>query len=820
MDKKIKDNSNNKENIFSVDIIKEMELSYIDYSMSVIVSRALPDVRDGLKPVHRRVLYGMYELNLHYNKSYKKSARIVGEVLGKYHPHGDTSVYDSMVRMAQNWVLRYPLVNGQGNFGSIDGDNPAAMRYTEVKFSKICEEVLYHINDDTVDYKDNFDGSLKEPKILPTMLPNLILNGSSGIAVGLATNMAPHNIVESINAIIAFIDNEQISIDEIIKHIKAPDFPTGGIIHGLEGVISSYKTGKGKIILKSRVKIVEYKKNFHRIIVTEIPYMVSKSEMIIKTADLVNKKSIDGISSIRDESDRNGIKIVYDIKYGHDPNIVLNSLYKNTNLEIAFNVNNIALVDGNPKLLNIKDMIYCFYKHIDNVLIRKTKYDLKNNEHKLHLLEGYIIISNNIDKAISLIKKSDNINDANNILSKTFNLSEIQSKSILDIKLNKLTKLEKHKITENYKNTKIEISNCKNIISDEIYRKNILKSHLNIIKDKYGDKRRTSILIDNKQKKSLEDLIPNKNFIITISKVGYIKRTDSTEYKRQSRGGIGIIGSKLRDGDNIEHIISANTHDWILLFTRKGKCFWLKAYSIPESNKKSKGRAIQNLLKIDKSDHIKSFISVNSFEEKFILNKYIIMCTKNGLIKKTSLKYYSKPRVNGINAITIKENDALLKAELVSYNSEVFMASKLGYSVRFLESSVRPMNRSAVGVFGMRFSKKDDEIVNMVIINNHESNILAISKNGYGKRTKITDYRITNRGAKGIKVMNINEKTGNLVSVINVNNEDDMIIINKSGITIRMAVNKIRIIGRATQGVKLIRLKNNDQIASIAIILS
>ncbi len=814
MVKKIKNNTCNNAKVVPIDIVDEMKTAYIDYSMSVIISRALPDVRDGLKPVHRRVLYGMYELNLYYNKSYKKSARIVGEVLGKYHPHGDTSVYDSMVRMTQNWILRYPLINGQGNFGSIDGDNAAAMRYTEVKLSKVSNEMLSFIDFDTVDFKSNFDESLKEPKVLPSMLPNLIINGSSGIAVGMATNMPPHNISESIDAIMAFIDNEDISINDIMSYIKAPDFPTGGVIYGLEGVKKAFETGKGKIILRGKVSIDEYKKNYNRIIVNEIPYMVNKSHMIIKTSELINKKQIEGISSIRDESDRNGLRIVYEVKYGYNPLIILNNLYKYTSLEVSFNVNNIALVNEKPELLNIKDLIKYFYYHINNILIKKTKYILNDNRNKIHILDGYLAINKNIDLAINLIKKSYDINNAYKLLIENFQLSLVQAKSILDLKLNRLTKFENDKILNDYKKSQNTINECEEIINNNHVRKSILKAYLNNIKNKYGDERRTKIILTTKDT-NIEDLIPQNAFIITISCLGYIKRTATIEYKRQIRGGRGVISGKLRDGDSIEHIITAYTHNWILFFTKNGKCYWLKVYDIPESNKNSKGRAIQNIININKNDKVQSFITIENFDSKYLLDKYVIICTKNGIIKKTSLNAYSKPRINGIKAIIIKPNDELLAVKLSTNKSEIFMASKLGYSVKFDESTVRCMNRLTSGVVGMRLSKNKDIIVGMVIIDNKKSNILAISENGYGKRTHVINYRQTHRGTKGVKVMNINDKTGNLVSVVNINSKDDLMIINKSGVSIRMSIFDIRIMGRATQGVKLIKLKNKDKIASV-----
>lgn len=803
------------EKLIPINIEDEMKSAYIDYSMSVIVSRALPDVRDGMKPVHRRVLFGMHELGVRSSSAHKKSARIVGEVLGKYHPHGDTSVYDAMVRMAQEWSLRYMLVDGQGNFGSIDGDSPAAMRYTEARMRKISDDMLADIDKDTVDHSLNFDDTLKEPTVLPTRVPGLLINGASGIAVGMATNMPPHNLSEVIDGIHAYIDNNDIEIDELIQHVKAPDFPTGGIIYGYDGVREAFKTGRGRVVMRGKATIEEVQGR-ECIVVTEIPYQVNKADMIKKTADLINDKKIDGISSIRDESDRKGMRIVYILKREAIPNIVLNKLYKYTALQSSFSVNNIALVNGRPQLLNLKDLIHYFVEHRHEVVTRRTQYELKKAEERAHILEGLIIASDNIDEVIAIIRGSQNAEDARNNLIKRFELSEIQAKAIVEMRLRQLTGLEQDKLRAEYDEIMKSIEDYKDILANKSRRMNIIKEELAVIKDKYGDARRSMIEYAGGDV-SIEDLIPDEKVVITISHAGYIKRTSLTEYKRQNRGGVGQKGSSTRNEDFLEHLFVGTNHQYMLFFTQKGKCFWMRVYEIPEGSKTSKGRAIQNLINIEKEDKVKAFICTQNLkDEEYINNHYVIMATKKGQVKKTPLEQYSRPRTNGINAITIKEGDELLEAKLTTGNSQVMLAVKSGKAIRFEEEKTRPMGRNASGVRGITLANENDEVVGMVAVNDMESNILVVSENGYGKRSSLEDYRITNRGGKGVKTISVTEKTGDLVAIKNVTDEDGLMIINKSGIAIRMAVSGLRVMGRATQGVKLINIKGKDSIAAVA----
>ena len=809
------------EKLIPINIEDEMKSAYIDYSMSVIVSRALPDVRDGLKPVHRRVLFGMHELGVRSNSSYKKSARIVGEVLGKYHPHGDSSVYDTMVRMAQNWSLRYMLVDGQGNFGSIDGDSPAAMRYTEARMRKISEDMLADIDKDTVDHQLNFDDTLKEPKVLPTRVPNLLVNGASGIAVGMATNMPPHNLSEVVDGTIAYIDNHDIEIDELMEHVKAPDFPTGGVIYGYDGVREAFKTGRGRIVMRAKARIEEVKGR-ECIIVDEIPYQVNKAEMIKKTADLVNDKKIEGISNIRDESDRNGMRIVYILKRDAIPNIVLNTLYKYTSLQTSFSVNNIALVDGRPNMLNLKDMIHYFVEHRHEVVVRRTEYELRKAEERAHILEGLIIASDNIDEVIALIRGSKNAEEAREKLMERFKLSEIQAKAIVDMRLRQLTGLEQDKLRLEYEDILKFIEDCKDILARKERRMEIIKDELIEVKAKYGDERRSQIEYAGGDL-SIEDMIPDEQVVITISHAGYIKRTPLSEYKTQNRGGVGQKGSSTRTEDFLEHLFVGTNHQYMLFFTQKGKCFWMRVYEIPEGSKTSKGRAIQNLINIEQDDKVKAFICTKDLkDQEYINSHFVIMATKKGVVKKTSLEQYSRPRQNGINAITIREDDELLEAKLTTGNSQILLAVKSGKAIRFEEGKTRPMGRNASGVRGITLADENDEVIGMVSVNNLDDHILVVSENGYGKRTYLDDpedgeavYRITNRGGKGVKTMSVTEKTGALVAIKNVSDEDDLMIITKSGVAIRMAIEDLRVMGRATQGVKLINLKN-DSIAAVA----
>jgi len=803
------------EKLIPINIDDEMKSAYIDYSMSVIVSRALPDVRDGLKPVHRRVLYGMHELGVRSSSSHKKSARIVGEVLGKYHPHGDTSVYDSMVRMAQEWSLRYMLVDGQGNFGSVDGDSPAAMRYTEARMRKIADEMLADIDKDTVDHQLNFDDSLEEPTVLPARVPNLLINGASGIAVGMATNMPPHNLSEVIDGTIAYIENNDIEIDELITHIKAPDFPTGGTIYGYGGVKEAFHTGRGRVNIRAKA-IIEEVQGKECIIVTEIPFQVNKADMIKKTADLVNEKKIEGISTIRDESDRNGMRIVYILKRDAIPNIVLNTLYKYTALQSSFSVNNIALVNGRPQLLNVKEMIHYFVEHRHEVVVRRTKYELKKAEDRAHILEGLIIASDNIDEVIAIIRASSNADEARENLMERFKLSEIQAKAIVEMRLRQLTGLEQDKLRTEYDEIINTIADLKDILEKKERRMQIIKDELLEIKEKYGDERRSEINLAGGDL-SIEDMIPNEQVVITISHAGYIKRTPLSEYKTQNRGGVGQKASSTRNEDFLEYLFVGTNHQYMLFFTQKGKCFWMRVYEIPEGSRTSKGRAIQNLINIEQDDNVKAFICTQDLkDEEYVNSHYVIMATKMGTVKKTSLEQYSRPRQNGINAIGIRDEDELLEAKLTTGTSQILLGLKSGKAIRFEEGKTRPMGRNASGVRGIRLADDKDEVIGMISVHDFEEDILVVSENGYGKRSSIDDYRITNRGGKGVKTISITKKTGGLVAIKNVSDSDDLMIINKSGIAIRMGVEDLRVMGRATQGVRLINLKDNDSIAAVA----
>ncbi|MBB77684.1 MAG: DNA gyrase subunit A [Crocinitomicaceae bacterium] len=832
------------EKVIQINIEDEMKSAYIDYSMSVIVSRALPDVRDGFKPVHRRVLYGMQDLGVYSNKPYKKSARIVGEVLGKYHPHGDSSVYDTMVRMAQPWSLRYPLVDGQGNYGSIDGDSPAAMRYTEARLRKIAEEMLGDLDKETVDFVPNFDDSISEPSVLPSKIPNLLINGASGIAVGMATNMAPHNLTEVINGTIAYIDNNKIDDEELLTHVKAPDFPTGGTIYGYEGVRDALLTGRGRIVMRGKAEIEEDKSGKEVIIVTEIPYQVNKADMIRKTADLVNDKKIDGISDIRDESDRKGMRIVYELKRDAIPNVVLNKLFKYTPLQSSFSVNNICLVNGRPELVNLKKLISNFVEFRHEVVIRRTKYELKKAEERAHILEGLIIASDNIDEVIKIIRASKSPEEARENLIKRFKLTEIQSKAIVEMRLRQLTGLEQDKLRGEFDELMKLISNLKDILDKESLRMDIIKNELTDIRDKYGDDRRSKIEYSANEMR-IEDLIPDEEVVVTISHAGYIKRTSLAEYKVQNRGGMGSKGSATREKDFLEELFVATNHNYLLIFTEKGKCFWMRVFEVPEGSKTSKGRAIQNLLNIEQDDKVMAFINTGDVKDPNFIKRpaiqedidkglaenigdlidsyYIIMCTKKGIVKKTSLEAYSRPRTNGINAITIREGDELLEAKLTNGKNEMVLATSNGRAIRFNEEKVRAMGRNAAGVRGVTLTSDDDQVIGMICVEDVYSTILVVSKKGYGKRTYLNDpkdnepvYRITNRGGKGVKTLNITEKTGKLLSIKNVTNEEDLMIITKSGVTIRMHIDTIRTMGRAAQGVKLINLKGTSEIAAVA----
>ena len=806
------------ERIIPINIEDEMKTAYIDYSMSVIVSRALPDVRDGLKPVHRRVLFGMVELGLASNRPYKKSARIVGEVLGKYHPHGDSSVYDTMVRLAQDWSVRYPFVDGQGNFGSIDGDPPAAMRYTEARLRKIAEEMMTDIDKETVDFRPNFDESLKEPTVLPSKIPSLLVNGAAGIAVGMATNMAPHNLTEVCEAVAQYIDNHDITIEELMNSIKGPDFPTGGTIYGVEGIKDAYETGRGRVVMRGKAEIEVTKTGKELIVVTEVPYQVSPPQIIVKAVDLVQEKVIDGISAVRDESGRQGMRIVFELKRDAIPNVVLNQLFKYTPLQSSFSINNIALVKGRPEMLNLKDLIKHYVEHRHEIVVRRTEYLLKEARKRIHILEGLIIALDNLDAVIALIRKSKTPDEAKSGLMNDFGLSEIQSKAILDMRLQRLTGLEIDKIRAEYEEVLREIKEYEEILSDKSMRMGIIKSEILEIAEKYGDERRTNIEF-NAEEINIEDLIPNEEVVITISHKGYIKRTLLTEYREQNRGGRGLKGVSHRDEDFVEHLFVASTHNYLLLFTEQGRCFWLKVYEIPEGAKATKGRPIQNLINIPSDDTIKAYLNIKDLKDPEYLEKnYIVMVTKNGVIKKTSIEAYSRPRSNGINAITIREGDELLQARVTDGNSDIIIAKRQGKAIRFNESKVRAMGRTAAGVRGVTLESEEDEVIGMICVNTEvsASNILVVSENGFGKRSNIDDYRITGRGGKGVKTISITEKTGHLVGIMDVTDEDGLMIICRSGMTIRMAIDSLRVMGRATQGVKLINLKKNDSIASIA----
>ena len=810
------------ERIIQINIEDEMKSAYIDYSMSVIVSRALPDVRDGFKPVHRRVLYGMQDLGVYSNRPHKKSARIVGEVLGKYHPHGDSSVYDTMVRMAQPWSLRYPLVDGQGNFGSVDGDSPAAMRYTEARLKKIAEEMLEDLEKETVDFQPNFDDSLEEPTVLPTKIPNLLVNGASGIAVGMATNMAPHNLSEVVDGCIAYVDNPEIEVEELLNYIKAPDFPTGGIIYGYEGVREALLTGRGRVVMRAKAEIEE-SNGREQIIVTEIPYQVNKADLIKKTADLINDKKLEGISDIRDESDRNGMRIVYELKRDAISNVVLNKLYKFTALQTSFSVNNICLVDGRPYQLNLKDLISNFIKFRHEVIVRRTKFDLRKAEDRAHILEGLIIASDNIDEVIKIIRASKSPDEARENLISRFSLSDLQARAIVEMRLRQLTGLEQDKLRAEYADLMALIADLKDILAREERRMQIIKDELNYVKEKYGDARRSRIEYSASEMR-MEDLIPDEEVVITISHAGYIKRTSLSEYKVQNRGGMGSKGSTTRDKDFLEHLFVATNHNYLLIFTEKGRCFWMRVFEIPEGNKLAKGRAIQNLLNIEQDDKVKAYVKVQDLTDTdYVKNNFIIMCTKEGIIKKTSLEAYSRPRTNGINAITIRENDELLEARLTDGTNEMVIATKAGRAIRFNESKVRPMGRNASGVKAVTLQSDKDMVVGMICVKDNTETILVVSEKGYGKRSFLNDpedgeavYRVTNRGGKGVRTINITDKTGPLLAIKLVTDEDDLMIITKSGITIRMHMDVIRVMGRAAQGVRLINLKGNAEIAAVA----
>ncbi len=806
------------EKIVKINIEEEMKSAYIDYSMSVIVSRALPDVRDGMKPVHRRVLFGMHELGVQANRAHKKSARIVGEVLGKYHPHGDSSVYEAMVRMAQEWSLRYMLVDGQGNFGSVDGDSPAAMRYTEARLKKIAEEALSDIEKETVDFQLNFDDTLKEPVVLPTRVPLLLVNGASGIAVGMATNMPPHNLTEVVNALIAEIENPEITIPELLEYVKAPDFPTGGIIYGYSGVQEAFETGRGRIVVRAKAEIEITSSGREKIIVTEIPYMVNKAELIRKTAELINDKKIEGISYINDESDRNGMRIIIILKKDATSNVVLNKLYKYTQLQSSFNVNNIALVNGRPRALNLKQLLRYFVTHRHDVVLRRTRYELDQAEKKAHILEGLLIAIDHLDEVIKLIRASKTPEIAREGLMENFELSEVQARAILDMRLQKLTGLEREKLRRDYDELMELIAGLKEILEDETLQFQIIKDELLEIKEKYGDERRTEI-IPNAEEFNPEDFYADDEMVITISHMGYIKRTPLADFRVQHRGGVGAKGSTTREEDFIEHLYIASMHNTMLFFTENGKCYWLKVYDIPEGSRISKGRAIQNVINLEPNDEVKAYINVKKLDdEEYINNNYIVLCTRKGIIKKTSLEAYSRPRQNGIIAINVREGDNLLRAKMTNGNHEIMLAVKSGRAIRFPEGKVRPMGRNASGVRGITLANDKDEVVGMVCVENQGQDILVVSENGYGKRSRIADYRITNRGGKGVKTINVTEKTGKLIAIKGVVDNDDLMIINKSGVVIRLAVANLRVMGRATQGVKLINLRPGDSIAAIEFI--
>ena len=803
------------EKIIQINISDEMKSAYIDYSMSVIVSRALPDVRDGLKPVHRRVLYGMLDLGVLSNRPYKKSARIVGEVLGKYHPHGDSSVYDTMVRMAQHWSLRYPMVDGQGNFGSIDGDNPAAMRYTEARLRKAAEEMLADLDKETVDFRPNFDESLKEPTVLPSKIPNLLVNGAAGIAVGMATNMPPHNLSEVVDGMVHLVDNPNCTVEDLMEHVKAPDFPTGGVIHGIEGVRDAFQTGRGRVVMRGRARFEETKTGREMIIVEEIPYQVNKADMVRKTADLVNDKKIEGISEIRDESDRNGMRIVYELKRDAIPNVVLNKLYKYTQLQTSFSVNNIALVKGRPELLNLKQMMAHYVEHRHEVVVRRTQFDLRKAEERAHILQGLIIALDNIDAVIALIRASKTPEEARNGLMEKFELSEVQARAILDMRLQKLTGLERDKLRAEYDELMAVIADLKDILDRVERRMEIIKTELLDVKERFGDDRRSTIEYSSADL-SIEDMIPDEQVVVTISHAGYIKRTRLAEYRAQGRGGVGSKGSTTREEDFLENIFTATNHNWLLIFTAKGRCFWMRIFEVPEGSKQSKGRAIVNLINLEQDDKVLAYIPVQDLKDADYVNEnYVILATKKGLIKKTSLEAYSRPRTNGINAVTIREGDGLLSARLTNGDNEILLGLRSGKAIRFHESKARAVGRTAMGVRGVTLADDKDEVIGMVCIQDASSDILVVSENGYGKRSAVDDYRVTNRGGKGVKTLQITEKTGELISILNVTDENDLMIINKSGIAIRLAVDELRVMGRATQGVRLISLRGKDSIAAV-----
>ncbi|MGA1373831.1 MAG: DNA gyrase subunit A [Flavobacteriales bacterium] len=803
------------EKIVPINIADEMKSAYIDYSMSVIVSRALPDVRDGLKPVHRRVLYGMLDLGVLSNRPYKKSARIVGEVLGKYHPHGDSSVYDTMVRMAQEWSLRYPLVDGQGNFGSVDGDNPAAMRYTEARLRKAAEELLADLEKETVDFRPNFDESLQEPSVLPSKLPNLLINGASGIAVGMATNMPPHNLTEVVNGTVAYIKNPDITVEELMEHVLAPDFPTGGIIHGVEGVREAFMTGRGRVVVRGRARIEELSSGREQIIVEEIPYQVNKAEMIRKTAELVNDKKIEGISEIRDESDRKGMRIVYEIKRDAMASVVLNKLYKYTALQSAFSVNNIALVAGRPLLLNLKQLIRYFVEHRLEVVTRRTQFDLRKAEERAHILEGLIIALDHLDEVIALIRASATPDVARDGLMEKFGLTEIQARAILDMRLQRLTGLERDKLRAEYEELMRTIADLKDILARIERRMEIIEQELQEMKERFGDERRSTIEFSSADM-SMEDLIADEQVVVSISHAGYIKRTRLADYRSQGRGGVGSKGAATRDEDFVEHIFPATNHNYLLIFTAKGRCFWMRIYEIPEGSKTSKGRAIQNLIQIESDDKVLTYIPVSDLRDRdYVEGNYVVLATRLGLIKKTTLEAYSRPRANGINAITVRDGDELLTAKLTNGSNEIIIGLRSGKAIRFNESTARAVGRTAMGVKGVTLGGPGDEVIGMVCVEDGNSDILVVSERGYGKRSPVDDYRITNRGGKGVKTLNVTEKTGSLISILNVTDDDDLMIINRSGITIRSAVSELRVMGRATQGVRLIQLRGDDQIASV-----
>lgn len=808
------------EKLIPINIVDEMKSSYIDYSMSVIVSRALPDVRDGLKPVHRRVLFGMNELGITSTSSYKKSARIVGEVLGKYHPHGDSSVYDTMVRMAQNWSMRYMLVDGQGNFGSVDGDSAAAMRYTEARLRKIAEDMMVDIDKDTVDMVPNFDDTLKEPSVLPTRIPNLLVNGAAGIAVGMATNMPPHNLSETVDAINAYIDNPDITVDELMNYVKAPDFPTGGIIYGISGVREAYRTGRGRVVIRGKATIEEIDGR-QCIVVSEIPYQVNKSEMIKRTVDLINEKKIEGISSIRDESDRSGMRIVYVVKREAVPNVVLNTLYKNTALQSSFSVNNIALVDGRPRLLNLLDLVHYFVEHRHDVVTRRTQFELNKAEERAHILQGLIIASDNIDEVVRIIRAASNPDEARTRLMERFSLSEIQARAIVEMRLRQLTGLEQDKLRAEYDDILRRIERYKALLADRNLRMELVRQEMEEVKQKYGDPRRSEIEYGADGDFSVEDMIADEEVVVTISHAGYIKRTRLAEYRRQSRGGVGQKGVSTREEDFLEHLFMATNHQYMLFFTEKGKVFWMRVFEIPEGAKTAKGRAIQNLINIDQDDKVRAYIMVDNLkDQQYIDSHYVVLVTRDGTVKKTSLEAYSRPRTNGINAINVREGDMLLEARLTTGSSKIMIATRKGKAIRFDEEKLRPMGRNATGVRGVTLDGADDRVVGMICVDDVQSDVLVVSEKGFGKRSQFDEYRETNRGAKGVKTIHVTDKTGELVAIVDVKGDEDLMIITRNGLTIRMGIDTLRVMGRATQGVKLINLREGDEIAAVAKVIS